>query len=76
MKSFKNTPPGSSSLFEDENLFDLRPDVREKARVILCSFPEVLTEREKVILNWLAQGVAARDIAKSTKPFQPLPPAA
>ena len=76
MKSLKNIQTGSSSLFEGENLFDLRSDVRERAQNLLCSFSEVLTEREKVILQWLAQGVAARDIAKSNQPFQPLPPVA
>jgi len=76
MKSFKNTQPGSSSLFGDENLFALRPGVRVKARGFLCSASDVLTEREKTVLHCLAQGVAARDIARSNQPSQPSPPAA
>lgn len=76
MKSLKNAQPGSLSLFEEANLFDLRSDVRERARGLLGSFSEVLTEREKVILQWLAQGVDARDIAKSNQLFPPPPPAA
>jgi len=75
MKALKSIRPGSSSLVGDENLFDLRSGVRAKAQRILCSFPEVLTEREQIVLHCLARGVAARDIAKSTKAFQPARPA-
>jgi hypothetical protein len=37
---------------------------RMRARRILCGFSTVLTEREKLALLWLAQGLAARVIAK------------
>jgi len=57
--------------FESELLVSIppkmveRPDtVRLNARQILCSFSKMLTQREKMALHWLAEGLTACEIAK------------
>src|SRR5258706_13664409 len=43
-------------------------NVRATAQEILCSFPKVLTEREKIVLHSLAQGLSADEIASRLQP--------
>lgn len=44
------------------------PNVRATAHEILCSFAKVLTEREKIVLHALAQGMSADEIATRLQP--------
>jgi DNA-binding NarL/FixJ family response regulator len=37
-------------------------EVRESARQVLCSFTSMLTERERMVLHWLANGLSVNDI--------------
>ena len=64
MKAFKHTQsevarsnwPGKRS--EPARVVRLTP------RDLLCSFTSMLTEREKIVLHWLAEGLSAQEIAE------------
>jgi len=42
----------------------LRGGLRMSAREILCSFSMMLTERERLALHWLSEGLTAPEIAR------------
>jgi hypothetical protein len=50
------------------------PAVRVSPRNFLCAFSSVLTDREKMVLHWLAEGLDVREIVqrvRRTPPFCP-----
>ena len=63
----KNIPikfqSGVSDSAASQKRLKLRRDFRMTARQVLCSFSMMLTERERMALHWLAEGLSAREIA-------------
>ena len=47
-----------------EKRVKMRRGLRISPRDILCSFAMMLTERERIALHWLAEGLSAREIAR------------
>ena len=45
-----------------QKILEPHDNVRLNARRILCSFSKMLTEREKMALHWLAEGLTAGEI--------------
>ena len=58
----------SSELVWDEERLKLRRGFRMNARQILCSFSMMLTERERLALHWLAEGLDVGEIAQRLQP--------
>src|ERR1041385_5057979 len=71
MKAFKHTQ--SEALRSKGH--GKRPEpprfVRLDPRDLLCSFTSMLTEREKIVLHWLAEGLGAREIAERVRKMFP-----
>src|ERR1044071_1377483 len=45
--------------------------VRLSPRDMLCSFSSMLTEREKIVMHWLAEGLDSREIAERIRRMFP-----
>jgi len=71
MKAFKPTQTEASS----SNGHGKGPEparvVRLTPRDLLCSFTSMLTEREKIVLHWLAEGRSAQEIAERLRRMFP-----
>jgi len=72
MKEFKHTQTeGSRSNGQGKRPAPARV-VRLSPRDLLCSFTSMLTEREKIVLHWLAEGRSAREIAERISKIFPV----
>jgi len=64
----KNIPikfrSGASDSTESQKRLKPRHGFPMNARQVLCSFSMMLTERERMALHWLAEGLSAREIAR------------
>ena len=54
----------ASDSIESQKRLKLPPSFRTNARQILCSFSMMLTERERMALHWLSEGLTAPEIAR------------
>jgi hypothetical protein len=52
----------SSIVRAEQESVGIHHEVRLSAREVLCSFTRVLTERERIVLHWLANGLPVREI--------------
>src|ERR1700682_258477 len=67
MNACKTTPTEAPNSTVHRKLPNLAQNVRATAHAILCSFSNMLTEREKIVLHSLSQGLSASEIAERLK---------
>ena len=61
---YQSKPPGSNGYGKRPHL---APAVRVSPRNFLCAFSSVLTDREKMVLHWLAEGLDVREIVQRVR---------